>query len=175
MSLDALDHIEAAHEELQAAREDIASEPKEGLSLEDRLRLTARDRMVEEALATTDAALAVERGETDAIREALESAEPKDLRTDGGEPSSHAARNSTMLRELDRARSHALVRTHNGLVDAVETACDDFNGRVLDDGQVEAVADSLEQLEAVAKSIRDDDRILEDRLLASAPEVTLRA
>lgn len=257
---DALGHLEAAHEELQAAREAIASTSKDGLSLQDRLRLTSRERMVGEALATTDAALAVERGETDAIREALEAASPEDLRTDGGlesggsenptcpvcgvpfdekqqygsggttqttgfarvchlideldartltvychrriplqitttrqetpdkentasgqepvpdggEPSSHAERNATMLRELDRAKSRALVRTHNGLVDAVETACGEFNGRVLDDGQVETVADSLGQLEAVAKSIRDDDRVLDDRLLASAPEVTLR-
>lgn len=93
---------------------------------------------------------------------------------EAGQPSSHAERNAAMLRELDRAESSALVKSQNAIVDAIERAGEDFNGRVLDDDQVEAVAGSLEQLQKVAKSIRDDDRILDERLLAAEPEVTLR-
>lgn len=79
---------------------------------------------------------------------------------------SHAERNAAMLRQLERAQSRALVDSHNALVSAIDTVDDELNEHVLDEDQVETVETAVDQIEAVAVSIRDDDRVHDDRLLA---------
>lgn len=77
----------------------------------------------------------------------------------------HAARNAAQLANLDRERSHRLVKSHNALVEALNAIDDGFSGAFLDDAQTDTVEDALDQLAAVADSIRDDDRVTDERLL----------
>lgn len=84
---------------------------------------------------------------------------------------SHAARNAVQLREIERKRSHALVRSHNALITMLDER-HQIAARLLDGAQLETLDDALDQIEAVADSLRTDDRLLgtHDRLLASRPE-----
>lgn len=83
---------------------------------------------------------------------------------------SHAAVNVATINGLERETHRAVVRTHNALVSVLEDAEDDVDWVLLDDGQVMTLTDALDQIEAVARALQDDERIMDDRLLAALPE-----
>lgn len=68
----ALDRLELALDALQDAREAITAETDDDLDPSERMRLSARKELTTDAIAATDAGLAVERGEQNALREAME-------------------------------------------------------------------------------------------------------
>lgn len=83
---------------------------------------------------------------------------------------SHAAANAATINSLKRETHRAVVRTHNALVGVLEDAEEDVDWMLLDDDQVQTLTDSLDQIEQVARSLQDDDRIMDERLLAGIPE-----
>ena len=84
---------------------------------------------------------------------------------------SHAARNAAMLRHAEAEHSRAVVRAHNNLVAAIDGAAAGVETALLDGDSAEAFEGALDELEAVAESLRDHDRLLErHELLLASPE-----
>lgn len=79
----------------------------------------------------------------------------------------HARRNLAQIRSLELAESRRLIKIHNCLVRSVDEIDDAVWPDLLDEEQLETMEDALDQLEAVADSIAADERIHDDRLLAT--------
>lgn len=82
---------------------------------------------------------------------------------------SHAERNAAQLRVIEWERSEALTRTHNALIGILQTADEELSDSLLDDVYVQRLEDTFAEIEAVADEFTEDDRIRDDRLLASKP------
>lgn len=82
----------------------------------------------------------------------------------------HAEANAVHLRQLERETSMALIRTHNAIVAGVDEIedVDEDDLSIVEPAQRAELESAIEQLDAVASEIADDDLIHDERLLAES-------